>query len=244
MRTQTLAFSAVLFTATCLALTPPASALSLAGVTDVCYELSIGNADIPAFPDGFFYPGCEPFLPPYISLTPIDPTLPQDCTIPGTHEPGQLFAPDPVMAGPSTVQIELVQLSLRSVEPILVAGDNDSLWDVFVTLTPLPGTGGNGDAFPPGQFTVDSFFDIEYRISFVNTDDGSSAPGGDVIGNLRLAAPPMPWFHTPTATATCSSPGTTATCPSRSPSPSQAPTADCPSVAPRPCPCHHFSPAI
>jgi hypothetical protein len=107
-----------------------------------------------------------------------------------------LFAPNPTLPAPSTVSIELVQLELRSIQPIVVTGDTDTQWDIHVTLIGLPPVPGSPTAeFPPGAFTVDSFFDIEYRISFVNTDDGTSAPGGDLTGNLRLAAPPMPWFH-------------------------------------------------
>ncbi len=182
-----------------LAWTPEASALTLPGVTDACYTITVGNADVPPIPAGFFGPGSEPFISDPLQdlhLTPTDPALPPFCS-PDGHPPIDLFQPDPTMPDPSVVSIELVQLNLQSVEPIQVLFDDGTTvpFDMFVTVTGLPPQPGELTAFPPGQFTVDSFFDIAYQIDFVDPLTGIPAGEGPIFGQLPMISQPMPWFH-------------------------------------------------
>jgi|GEM_PF-2989153 len=110
------------------------------------------------------------------------------------------FLGPPYVGGTDTIPIELVALSLVSVNPVNISG---SFFDVFIGLTPgLRSTGSmtvthdfpdNGTPDPEGTFT--SFFDVFFDASFSPVGGGQ----GFVISNtIRLeTAEPALWGHEP-----------------------------------------------
>lgn len=91
---------------------------------------TFGSAEVPAIPQGFFHPGSEPFVG-RIELFGGSGPLVLQRPVPICHAVG-----DP----PATVPIELVQLSLQSVAPIVIPGAG--LWNLEIhSATPnTPGT--------------------------------------------------------------------------------------------------------
>lgn len=83
----------------------------------------------------------------------------------------ELAAPVPLSDSTGTVQTEMISMSLSSSAPLSITdlgGGNfqvDSFFDIEYRLSP-PGS---------SDFTVDSFFDVEYRITFTNDPARSNA---------------------------------------------------------------------
>ena len=99
-----------------------------------------------------------------------------------------------------TIDIELVSLSLVSVDPVpLNIGTGDSFFDVFVTLddsTPSLGQMTiltHNDAAGGGTF--ESFFDVFVEITFIGVSTGFPLVlfGQDILG---APATPNEWIHT------------------------------------------------
>lgn len=104
------------------------------------------------------------------------------------------------------IPIELVQLSLQSVDPVFVI---DSFFDVFIELDPdIPSLGqmtvkhdfpDNGT--PDAEGTFDSFFDVFFKAEFVPTGGGGGGGGTFTIYNMiHLETPPEQpglWSHEP-----------------------------------------------
>ena len=77
------------------------------------------------------------------------------------------------LGGSATVDIEIVALSLQSVQPIFVTYGNDpgKLWDVFVDLSPT--TRSQGQMTINGGGTFESHFEVVPRFTFTDLADGS-----------------------------------------------------------------------
>ena len=182
--------TAVALCASFMAATPDASALDLPGITDAVWTITVGNSDIPPIPAGFFGPGSEPFISQPSQAIQLLPPFPP-------NQPFDLFLPNPTAPAPDVISLEIVDLQLQSVQPIQVDFNDGSVqfFDVFVTLDGLPPQPGELNVFPPGQFTVDSFFDIAYQIDFVDPGTGLPIDAGPLFGDLPMISPPMPWFH-------------------------------------------------
>jgi len=190
MKNRNIAVTTLAFSTVCLVVSPDASALTLPGISDAVYTITIGNTDIPPIPANFFGPGSEPFIPPPEQFIQLVPPFPP-------NQPIDLFEPNPTMPDPTVISIEMVDLQLQSVQPIQVDFNDGGVqfFDVFVTLEGLPPQPGELTAFPPGQFTVDSFFDIAYQIDFVDPVTGLLIDAGPLLGQVPMFSPPMPWFH-------------------------------------------------
>lgn len=112
-------------------------------------SLSFGTTSVPAIPSNYFYNGSDAFSGQvFFRGSPIDiVTLGDTSTVMQrpVGDPVQPFDPPGAMG---TVPIEIVALSLVSVEPIVVTGtDAPQIWNVRITLSPtvIP---------PPGQMTA------------------------------------------------------------------------------------------
>ncbi len=92
-----------------------------------------GSSPLPPIPADFFYPGSEPFLGDWLALRcePISLAMGNTDTFIQRMAPTTL----PSIGSTQTVPIELLQLSLRSVDPIVVLPDL-SEWDLHVTIEP------------------------------------------------------------------------------------------------------------
>ena len=104
------------------------------------------------------------------------------------------------LGGPTTVPIELVQLSLVSVSPVTVG---TASYDVFVHLTPSTSSLGTmtiRHEFPdtpgPGlEGTFDSFFDVFFTADF--TEVGNPFNTFSVSAHTQLGSTGSSWSHDP-----------------------------------------------
>ncbi|MHC4499616.1 MAG: hypothetical protein ACYS21_10945, partial [Planctomycetota bacterium] len=100
-----------------------------------CWVQSNGDSELPPIPADFFYPGSEPWTG-VIEL--------RGEPLAGYCSPVNMVIErkeEAAMPGPTTIEVELVELSLVSVEPIPVrngvgASSSESFFDVFVSLDP------------------------------------------------------------------------------------------------------------
>lgn len=154
-------------------------------------ELDFRDDPIPA---DFFAPGSLPF-DGVISLVgvPINPSLlgPTDTII----ERG------PVFGGAETVPIELVQLNLRSIEPIQVnfGASPPSFFDVFVSLDAPTPTGAMQlqQTSPSGGVMVDSHFNSgNVHVDWIVIGPGSS-PFMVIPDAMDLLNGPVPFDYVP-----------------------------------------------
>ncbi|MGD9548201.1 MAG: hypothetical protein AB7V45_11745 [Candidatus Krumholzibacteriia bacterium] len=155
---------------------------------------NFGAPGLPALPADFFHPGSLPFE----GLVDLERACQLYCYPPPCDEDCDDLRIDFSMDAPSgPFDTSLVPLSFRSVAPIAVGDGSgvDSFFDVWVEVLPPSGSltvSGSlsiesGTALLPGtaSFVVDSFFDIEYRITF--TQAGTTDPAGQpVTGSMRL----------------------------------------------------------
>ena len=109
----------------------------------------------------------------------------------------------PTVGSTDTIPIEMVALSLQSIEPVDIGG---LLFDVFVHLTPGTSSIGkmtinhefadNGTPAPEGTFT--SFFDLSFTVDLVPVGGGASQ-SQDFVS--RLESDPAFWSHEPSLDA-------------------------------------------
>ena len=113
--------------------------------------------------------------------------------------------------GTGTIDVEIVALSLVSVNPIKIVGQGDSFFDVFVEINkvgspmlnpqPLPPSGGqimitsHDDDAGGGKF--DSFFDVFFDTIIVPAGGDPNGPNAiHMPGHLRLDNQGADWSHT------------------------------------------------
>lgn len=173
-------------------------------------SFDFGGNPIPA---DFFDPGSDPFTGvidlqgfplPLNTLCPPPPTLCpyDDLSLIDTIVERQAPAPLPTIGASVTVPIEIVQLSLVSVDPIVVTysgGQNPEYWDVDVCLSPTPS--------PTGSMTItkthanggtfDSVLPVTPRLVFTRvTDSQQRVLDGGVAGLTdNLQAFDVPWMY-------------------------------------------------
>ena len=169
-------------------------------------RLNFADNPIPA---DFFEPGSDPFVDDVaLSGVPFDPLFsgPTDAHVHRAN-PG-VFGGDPPRA---TVDIELISLSLVSVEPVVVTsngGQAPTLWDVNVTLGASPATGqltlqedvpgpdGGGTILAGQDQPFESFFDVFVEVDFVRANDGQVRLLPSSADRLVLSDR-APWSHGP-----------------------------------------------
>lgn len=166
-------------------------------------ELRFAENPIPA---DFFGPGSDPFTGdiPLVGHPP-NPSGPlgDTDTVVRRLNPAAL----PFAGCTDTVPIEIVALSLQSVNPITVTGSpssgfTDSFFDVFVAIDPLRLSGGNMDITRTNSGSFDSFFDIWTEITFQEVGNPSNTfvlNWGDLFGGpISLAQDGLvPWGYFP-----------------------------------------------
>jgi hypothetical protein len=97
--------------------------------------------------------------------------------------------------GTGTIDIEIVALSLRSVDPVNISG---TFFDVFISLDPsTPSIGEiNVLTHDANGGTFDSFFDVFTRIDLVPVGSPFSIP--PVFRQDQITSTGTAWSHTPT----------------------------------------------
>ncbi|MFP4471544.1 MAG: hypothetical protein ACLFPE_12725, partial [Bacteroidales bacterium] len=162
------------------------------------------EGDFPPLPPDFFGPGSEPFTGT-VPLTGQNSNGGQapmaDLTI---NRPADLLLPSP-LPSTGTVEVEIVELGLRSVEPIAVnIGGADSFFDVFVTLQMNAPQTGNADITQEddqgGTFGMNLF--VYPVFTFVNVENPSNEiifdPYDQGLEPLPLLPPdPLDWMLPP-----------------------------------------------
>ncbi len=178
--------------------------------------------DMHPIPAGFFGPGSDPFdggvpaetkplpdnpfCPPGPSLCPND-----DLSFIDTIVERLALAPLPAVGDSATIDIEIVALSLKSVNPITVTygGLDPELWDLIVCLSSEPQTSGsmkirrtheNGGNF-------DSALPVTPRFTFTRQGDGEQRilDGGLEGITYVLEALSIPWEYDDLVPGSCRS---------------------------------------
>ncbi len=107
-------------------------------------QVQFGSPEIPPIPADFFGPGSDPFVGGVclkgepLGNTPFGDFGEADTLVRRTADPFDCAAPFPAS---NTIEIEIVELNLVSIDPIVVTfngGQNPELWDVRVNLSQLP----------------------------------------------------------------------------------------------------------
>lgn len=163
-----------------------------------------GGGGLPPLPADFFGPGSDPFEG-HVAFEgePFD--------TPGFGDASSLvlrsdqpLPPDAPPMSTGAVDIEIVELSLRSVEPIQVTyngGMNPEPWDVRVSLSPLVPSPGQLVAFKTHDNggTFESVFFVQPLFVFTRPTDGLELvlDTGSMMPPLALESTPTePWVHT------------------------------------------------
>ena len=161
-----------------------------------------GPYEIPA---DFFAPGSLPFTSAVFMESPPIGEIPSCSLLPAVPVTAIRRTADAVFPGGETVPIELIQLSLVSVNPIMVIYDGGGIeqWKIDMTILPVP----SGDmtiqhpAAAGGVFTAQ--FLVRPRFTFTRTD--GPAPirlfEPDVGAGEPWVIPSTPWVHAPPAGA-------------------------------------------
>lgn len=198
--------SVVLVSATSLLVVQPASPALASPVPagNDYFETQPGtfqDFSMTPIPADFFDPGSDPFtgVIDFLGL-PIDPaTLGTTDTIverkERAHLPGKLPSTD-------TIPIEIVALSLVSVNPITVTyngGQNPEFWDVNVGLSTVPQLPGSMtlEHTTRGGGTFDSVLPVTPRFTFTRVNDGAVRvlDLGDFGQHIQFQAHGVPWSH-------------------------------------------------
>ena len=152
-----------------------------------------------AIPPDFFAPGSEPFTG---TIAYYGEPLGSFPGCPGPIDPTDTIVrrlSNAVFPGGETIPIELVQLSLVSVNPITVtySGGPPELWDVRVTLpTPQPGTMTIAKTHPNGG-VFSAQFNVRPVFIFTRVSDSSVRQFVPDPQPLQLAPLGSPWAYTP-----------------------------------------------
>ncbi len=168
--------------------------------------VTFGSPFVPPIRADFFDPGSDPFFGlVQLGGQPINPpTLGPTSTI--IRRPGPPFLPADPPGGPVNVPIEIVALSLVSVNPITVTyfgGFNPEQWNVSVRLSPTvmpqpPGniralkTHANGGTFDSVIQVVPLFTFVRQTDMAVRQLDAGMVPG---LPPIRLESFGDPWVH-------------------------------------------------
>ncbi|UCG16235.1 MAG: lamin tail domain-containing protein [Phycisphaerales bacterium] len=134
---------------------------------------------LPPLPADFFGPGSDPFEG-HVTFEgdPFDPDSLGDTSTQVQRAGHPVFPPDPPGAM-GTVEIEIVELSLVSVAPIIVTyfgGGAPEQWDVAVSLSEVPGpVGGSLTALKthPNGGTYDAHYYVQLAFTFTRVSDGT-----------------------------------------------------------------------
>ena len=154
-----------------------------------------GTGDTPAIPADFFAPGSEPFTGTVVlqgEPDAIDPGGETSVVLQRRSDPVTPWAPPGALG---TVDIEIVELRLVSIDPIPVpVGTDTSFWDVHVRLSPAQADQA------PGQITAhkthanggtyDSMLVVQPLFVFINRDTLEEK-------QLDTANPPAPMMPLP-----------------------------------------------
>jgi len=155
----------------------------------------------PPIPADFFGPGSEPFAG-IVSLAgrPLDPpNLGNTSTV--VRRSGVPLQPDDPPGATGAVPIELVQLSLVSIQPITVRSFGEpSFWDVFVDLGPSPGPQGMLQATKthPNGGTFNALLPVQPRFTFTEVGDPNNVrvlDTGGILPPLPFQIMDAPWVH-------------------------------------------------
>lgn len=179
-----------------------------------CHQFDAGLPESPPIPAGFFEQGSQPFegqvclIGEPLGFTNSGQYGEADTLILRSSDPfDKCELPDP--AEERTVDIEIVALSLRSIEPITVMVDGEpTQWDMAVDLSTVPA--------PLGTLTArkehcnggvyNSVLPVQPRFTFTKVA-GPGLPAGETVvldtGDPQFALPPVvllqtdnpPWSH-------------------------------------------------
>ncbi len=144
--------------------------------------VTFGGAEIPPIPADFFGPGSDPFegqvalVGEPLGSTPWGEYDVADTLVQRSADPFDLL--DPPSTTPRTVDIEIVALSLVSVEPIIVTyngGQDPEEWDVHIELSPGPQQPGPLTATKTHENggTFDSTLFVQPLFTFTRIDGGA-----------------------------------------------------------------------
>jgi len=176
----------------------PHATLSGPGQSSVVF----GGGSQPPIPADFFGPGSDPFQG-QISLEglPPDPANNISTRIQRTGHP---ISPSALPGAIGEVDIELVELNLVSISPILVTfngGQNPQAWGVGVGLSALPSPGGVLTAFKthPNGGTFDTVLFVQPKFTFTKLLDPTQVrvldTGGEGVPPILFSSTNTPWVH-------------------------------------------------
>ena len=159
-------------------------------------QVQFGAADIPAIPADFFGPGSDPFdgIVPFMGV-PLDPGVTEDASVAMQRANDPVFPFEP-QGTSGTVPVEMVEMNLRSIDPVTVTfngGQSPELWSMEVTLSDQPTPPGQLTALKthPNGGTFDADFFVHPVFTFVKTDDPDQVR---VIDTVDFGIPPMHLF--------------------------------------------------
>ncbi len=162
--------------------------------------LDFGVGSIPPIPADFFWPGSDPFVG-HIPLEGVafDPMQDDISTL--VQRFGDPIFPHDLVGTTATIEIEIVALSLKSIQPItVIVSGQPQLWDLEITLSDV--------VPPPGQLTAtkthdnggtfDSTFLVQPRFIFTSVSDNQVREfdtGLEGMPALQFSASNTPWVH-------------------------------------------------
>jgi hypothetical protein len=156
-----------------------------------------------AIPGDFFNPGSEPFVGTVLMESPPPGSIPGCSLLPASPLIATRRMADAIFPGGETVPIELLQLSLVSVNPITVSypGGVTETWRIAMSILPaLPGTMTlQHEAANGGTFNAQ--FPVRPQFVFERTDGPAPLRNftPDVGAGEIWALGPGPWSHLPDA---------------------------------------------
>lgn len=162
-----------------------------------------GFGVIPPLPADFFGPGSDPFEGQVaLEGDPFDPPTMGDTSTLEQRDDHPLDPGDPV-GSIGEVQVEIVALDLKSIEPIIVSYDGGMWteeWDMDVTLsaTPAPAGGASATKEHANGGTFTSIFYVQPYFLFTRVSDGMQVyldTGDQGMPPLEFSIANAPWVH-------------------------------------------------